>query len=178
MLSRSRIAAFLVASVVFGSRWHEALSASPWVVDTSDDGTVVASLTLDHVNQRNPNIIAVLTVGFNAKNVCHGEIGTALLSGNGYGQPIGKVDSSKTDIMTMRIDSNSEWQVHPSLIKYENGWEALFNATDALLAQLRSGSFADSRIVPEFPTIEFPLSGAASAIGEAEATCLARMWRQ
>jgi hypothetical protein len=175
MLDMWRVATFLIGCVSFGVT-HSALSASPWVVDTSDDGTVIASLTLDHVSHKDPNVIAVLTVGFGRKNVCHAEIGTALLS-NGYGHPIRRVDASKTDLMVMRIDSNSEWQVHPFLMKYDNGWEALFNATDALLAQLRSGSLAYSRIIPEAPTIEFPLAGADSAIGEAQATCLSRLRR-
>jgi hypothetical protein len=175
MLSISRVVAFLVGCAAFGLAPYAALAASPWVVNTSDDGTLVATLTLDHVSQRNPNIVAVFTIGFGTKNMCHGEIGTALLTGNGYGQPIGRVDASRTDVMRVRVDTNDEWQVHPFLMKYENGWEALFNATDALLAQLRSGSIAYSRITAEAPTIEFPLTGASSAIGEAQTTCHSRM---
>jgi hypothetical protein len=168
--------------IVWGLVWlgsiHRTDAASPWIVQTDDDGAMVASLMLDHINQNNPNIIAVFNVGFAAKTHCQGEIGTALLSGAGYGQPVGRVDPSKTDIMVMRVDSNSEWAVHPFIVKYQNGWEALFNATDVLLAQLQLGSVAYSRIVPDSPTIEFPLAGAASAIDEARTTCLARLGHQ
>lgn len=168
--------------IVCGLLWpgpiHRANAAAPWTVETDGDGATVASLTLDHVNQGNLNMLAVFNVGFAAKTHCHGEIGTALLSGAGYGRPVGRVDPSKTDVMAVRVDSNSEWAVHPFIVKYQNGWEALFNAPDPLLAQLQSGSTAYSRIAPNTPTIEFPLAGAASAIDEARTTCLARLSHQ
>jgi hypothetical protein len=169
----SRVAAFLVGCAVFGPGLHAAKSASPWTVNTSDDGTVVASLTLDHVSQRNSNMLAVFNVGFGTKTMCRGEIGTALLSGGGYGRPIGSDDPSKTDVMVVRVDANSEWQVHPFLVKYENGWEALFNATDALLAQLQSGSFAYSRITRHFdPPDRDPVYGVQYSTSIGNMACI------
>jgi hypothetical protein len=145
---------------------------SQWQIQTSGDGTILATIATDHPTATG-TFMTVLSVGFGKGDGCIAELGLAILKGNGYGRPIGKTVPSQNEPMELMIDQVPLVTPAPFVVVYSNGAEALFAADQSIVQALLKGAIADVRIIPGTPTFEFSISGASAAIDEAHRRCVA-----
>jgi hypothetical protein len=87
----------IAAAPAAGAQAHNDL----WRIETSDDGTVVANLAMDHPRASGTVIITVMNIGFGPKDGCQPEVGVAVLKGSGYGNSVGKVSPAQTEPMSL-----------------------------------------------------------------------------
>ena len=59
----------------------------------------------------------------------------------------------------------------PILVKYDNGFEAVFPADTLIMQALSSGTVARIRLLTGTPMFEFSISGARAAIAQAQRQC-------
>ena len=145
---------------------------SLWGVQTSDDGTVVASIVTDHPTATGTMVVSMLNIGFGPTRGCQPEIGIALLKGSGYGNPIGKMPPAQTEPVNLVVDQRLVSTPAPFLVKYDNGLEAIFPADAQILQSLAIGTTATVQIVSGTPRFDFPITGAGDAIANARRECL------
>jgi hypothetical protein len=149
---------------------------TPWRIQNSDDETVTATVATAQTGRAGDLISTLLTLGFNKKTQCRQmEFGIAALQGSGYGEPIGKISPPRTEPISLDVDGRSIDTPLPFLVKYDNGYEAVFAATDEVTEAIMYGKVAIIQIVSGTPRFEFPISGAGVAIAEAQRKCLSSM---
>lgn len=157
-----------------------ALSASPvahaqgnlWRIGTSDDRTVIATVAMDHTGSGG-TIVTMLNVGFNAQRGCRAELGFAMLKSATYGDAVGKQSPPRTEPIVLMVDGVRVVTPAPTLVKYDNGFEAVFAADTIIVQALSAGTIATVRILSGTPTFEVPISGAGAAITQAQRQCAA-----
>ncbi len=146
---------------------------SAWRVSMSDDGTVVASVSMMHTGMNGETLSTVLNVGFDRKTQCKTvEFGVAALRGSGYGDPIGRLSPPRTEPIDLDVDGRSVETPLPYLVKYDNGFEAIFVAGPDVIHSISTGRVAIAQIVPGSPRFEFPIYGGSDAISEAQQRCM------
>lgn len=160
--------AFLVATASVSAHAQKGL----WAIRVSDDGTVVASIAMDHPGASGTTITTLMNVGFGPKGGCQPEIGFAILKGEGYGKIVGKMSPPRTEPVSLKVDQKSVPTQAPFLVKYGNGLEAVFPADRQVVEALAAGTTATVQIVSGTPKFEFPISGAGAAMAEARRLCL------
>ena len=141
-----------------------------WKVQRSDDGTVVTTLALDHAIATG-TLVSLMNVGFAPKNGCQPELGIALLKGNGYGTPVGRISPPHTEPVSLVVDNIPITTPAPFVVKYDNGLEAVFAASQSIMQSIANGTTATAQLVPGTPRVEFPISGARTAFAEALHEC-------
>jgi hypothetical protein len=141
-----------------------------WQVGISDDGTVTATAASDHTGSVG-TVVTMLNVGFNRKRGCRAELGFAVLKGATYGEPVGKQSPPRTEPIMLAVDGVQVSTPAPILVKYDNGFEAVFPADTLIVQALSSGTIARVRLVTGTPTFEFSISGARAAITQAQRQC-------
>jgi hypothetical protein len=141
-----------------------------WTIQVSDDGTVVASIAMDHPGESGTTIVTLMNVGFGPKGGCQPEIGIAVLKGSGYGKPVGKMSPPYTEPVNLTVDQKPVSTQAPFLVKYDNGLEAVFPADRQVVEALASGTTATVQIASGTPRFEFPITGAAGAITKPESS--------
>jgi hypothetical protein len=159
----------IAAAPAAGAQAHNDL----WRIETSDDGTVVANLAMDHPRASGTVIITVMNIGFGPKDGCQPEVGVAVLKGSGYGNSVGKVSPAQTEPMSLWVDGELIPTPAPFLVKYDNGLEAVFSAGQRVVRALTAGTTASVQIVPGTPRLVFPLAGAGRASSQALNECIA-----
>lgn len=145
---------------------------SPWRVSTSDDGTVLAALAMDHPEVLGATILTVMTIGFEPQAGCHAEVGVAVLKGREFGSPVGRISPPRTEPVSLTVDGSLIPTPAPFLVKYDNGWEAIFLADRKIFQALITGRTATVQIVSGTPKFEFPIAGAAVAVSAAQQQCM------
>jgi hypothetical protein len=145
-----------------------------WTIQVSDDGTIVAGIAMDHPGASGTTVVTLMNVGFGPKSGCQPEIGIAMLKGDGYGTPVGKISPPHTEPVNLTVDQQRVSTQAPFLVKYDNGLEVVFAADQKVLGALAAGTTATVQIVPGTPRFEFPITGAGGAIAEARKRCLSR----
>ncbi|MGH7100196.1 MAG: hypothetical protein ACREE4_21475 [Stellaceae bacterium] len=145
---------------------------SLWTVQASDDGTIVASIAMDHPGASGTTIVSLMNVGFGPRGGCQPEVGIAMLKGDGYGKPVGKISPPHTEPVNLMVDQKPVLTQAPFLVKYDNGLEVVFPASRQVLQALAAGITASVQIVSGTPKFEFPIAGAADAIADARKRCI------
>ena len=141
-----------------------------WQIRTNADGTVIASAASDHAVDVG-TVVTILSVGFNVKRGCRAELGFAVLSSANYGEPIGKQSPPRSEPIIFEVDGVQLPTPVPTLLKYDNGLEAVFSANVTILQALSLGTVAKVRLFSGTPTFEFSISGAGTAIAQAQRQC-------
>jgi hypothetical protein len=141
-----------------------------WKVQRSDDGTVVATVAIDHAIATG-TLISLMNVGFDPKHGCQPKLGIAMLKGNGYGTPLGRLSPPHTEPISFSVDKVLISTPAPFVVKYDNGLEAVFSANQSIMQAIGNGTTASAQLVPGTPRVEFPISGAGSAFDEALHEC-------
>lgn len=168
--------AIMLASLVATASVSARAQKSLWDIQVSDDGTVVASIAMDHPGASGTAIVTLINVGFGPKGGCQPEIGIAMLKGEGYGKPIGKISPPHTEPVKLTVDQKPVPTQAPFLVKYDNGLEVVFPADRQVLDALATGTTATVQIVSGTPRFEFPITGAGNAIAEARKRCMSSHW--
>jgi hypothetical protein len=143
---------------------------SLWKVQRSDDGTVLATVAIDHAIATG-TLISLMNVGFAPKGGCQPELGIAMLKGNGYGTPVGRLSPPHTEPISFAVDKTPITTPAPFVVKYNNGLEAVFSANQSIMQAIANGTMATAQLVPGTPRVEFPISGARTAFDEALHEC-------
>ena len=141
-----------------------------WRVQRSDDGTIVAIVALDHATATG-TLASLMNVGFAPKNGCQPELGIAMLKGNGYGTPVGRISPPHTKPISLSVDKIPITTPAPFVVKYDNGLETVFAANESIMEAIANGTTATAQLVPDTPRLEFPISGARTAFNEALHEC-------
>lgn len=145
---------------------------SLWQIHTGDDGTVVATIAIDQTGSLG-TIMTLLNVGFSVQRNCRAELGFAMLKGPAYGEAIGKQSPPSTHAISLTVDGALIITPAPTLVKYDNGWEAVSATDTTMMRALSLGTIATVRMLSGTPTFEFPISGAGAAIALAHRKCVA-----
>lgn len=141
-----------------------------WGIKKSNNGEFIAYTARDHRLQSGKTIVTLLNISF-APPSCLPEFGFAILTGNSYGNAIGKISPDRTTPIFLQVDGISIKTPNPYLVKYDNGIEVIFHESQQFLNYIFSGSEAIIQIVPETPRFEFPLAGARAAVSKANELC-------
>lgn len=112
-----------------------------------------------------------MNVGFAPKDGCQAELGIAMLKGNGYGTPVGRLSPPHTEPISFAVDKIPITTPAPFVVKYDNGLEAVFSADQSIMQAIANGTTATAQLVPGTPRVEFPISGARTAFDEALHEC-------
>lgn len=144
--------------------------ANFWQVQTSDDGTVIATAGATQTGS-DGTIVTLLNIGFNGQRGCRAELGFAVLKGTTYGKAIGKQSPPRTEPILLMVDGARVATPAPTLVKYDNGWEAVSAAAGTILEAISAGTTASVRILPGTPLFQLPISGAGAAITQAQREC-------
>ena len=158
----------VMIAVGAGSVIHAQINV--WHVSTSDDGTVIASAASDRAGDVG-TVVTMLNVGFNGKRGCRAELGFAVLKGATYGEPVGKRSPPRTEPIMLEVDGVQLPTPAPTVVQYDNGFEAVFSANTTIVQALSLGSIAKARLLSGAPIFEFSLSGARAAIAQAQRQC-------
>lgn len=141
-----------------------------WQVRTNADGTVIASAASDHaVDVR--TVMTVLSVGFNVKRGCRAELGFAVLNSAHYGELIGKQPPPRAEPIMFEVDGVQLPTPGPTLVKYDNGFEAVSSANATIVQALSLGTIARVRLTSGTPTFELMIAGGGTAIAQAQRQC-------
>ena len=114
--------------------------SSPWQVQVSDTGDVVASSNQSMTVSNGRTLNGLLNIGFGSKGGCLPELGVAVLTGDGYGKPVGKYSPPNTTSIRLTVDSTPVATDAPYVVRYENGFEAIVRIDTRIVQTLTSGA--------------------------------------
>src|ERR1700676_2150039 len=97
------IVALSSSAVIYSAAVGADAQESLWKVQKNDEGTVVATVAMDHP-EVSGSIVTLLNVGFGTRNGCRAEVGIAILKGGSYGSTLGKLSPPKTEPISLSVD--------------------------------------------------------------------------
>jgi len=145
-------------------RWIYAEAAEP----TNKKFTMAEAIDISAFK---PGWGALLTISFETALKCVPTVGVAYLKGLRYGAFKGSGMSDET--MTVRIDADQPLKETPTLMEYDNGFEAILPPNAALAERIFRGQSLQAWPLSGIPAVEFTLQGAADAAKKPRERCAA-----
>ena len=149
-------------------------NGSQWQIKVTDQHTYLTVVVTDFKGV-NGTMTGLFNVEADPGKGCIHGVELALLHGDGYGNPLGKVSPPKTTPLYLEVDGRVLPVGDTYWIKYDNGFSALAAVGDEVVDAVRGGTEAIVQMTPGTPKFAFTISGADQAIGTIDNDCRAAM---